>query len=123
MTVELAVPPSPEFFATIRAVARTASALADLNVIDIEELQIAVSEAATLLLPIATDGSSLEISVDVEPGHVRIDLAAVCKDGAEVDTSGLAWMMLTGLDPDVRVSRDGATTSIAIERRRATSDQ
>lgn len=116
VTVVLAVPPRPEFFATVRAVARSVSALADLVVGDVEELQIAVGEAALLLGRIAADGEPLEVIARIAPGCVSVTLSTRCEDEAAIDTSGMAWLMLTGLVPDVQVTRENATTSIAIER-------
>jgi hypothetical protein len=115
-TVVLAVPPRPEFFATVRAVARSVSALADLVVSDVEELQIAVGEAALLLARIAAEGEPLEVIARIAPGSVSVTLSARCADGAAIDTSGMAWLMLTGLVPDLHVTRENETTSIAIER-------
>ena len=124
-TIEIDVPAHPDFVATIRSVTRSAAALADLTVSDVEELQIAVDEAAVLLLPLvdSTVTRSLHARVGIAPAKVGVELSTVCRPREEVDTTGMAWIMLTGLDPDVRLTREGDTVSIAMERVRSGSDQ
>jgi serine/threonine-protein kinase RsbW len=120
--VLIQVPGSPEYVSTIRAVTRSVCALADLAADDVEELQIAVDEAATLLLPLidAAGHGRLEARFTVESGHLGVTLCVqTASSGADVDRSGMAWIMLTGLDPDVRVDRDGSDLSITIRRARS----
>lgn len=123
--IEVSVPAHPDFFAVIRSMARSASALADLTVSDVEELQIAVDEAATLLLPLveAQAPAHIRARFEIASGRVCAELRARCVRDVELDTSGMAWIMLTGLDPHVRVIREGQNVSIAIERQRSDPDQ
>ncbi|KAA1419744.1 hypothetical protein FE697_017685 [Mumia zhuanghuii] len=118
----ITVPAHPDFVASIRSVARSAAVLADLSLDDVEELQIGVDEAAALLLPLVdTEGTWLRARFEIDPGGVVITLDLVARDGARLDRSGLAWMMLTAIDPDVAVTEDGAFVAITIVRRRTTT--
>lgn len=119
--VLIQVPAVPEFVATIRAVTRSTCALADLAADDVEELQIAVDEAATLLLPLVDRGGHgrLETRFTIGDTSLGVTLSVECVPGSVVDRSGMAWIMLTGLDPDVAIRTVGPETSITIERRRA----
>lgn len=123
--VLIQVPAVPEFVASIRAVTRSACALADLAADDVEELQIAVDEAATLLLPLVDpDGAGqLETRFVVGPGDIGVTLSVEASRGGEVDRAGMAWIMLTGLDPSVHVRTEGRELSIGIRRRRTGSVQ
>ena len=118
-TVEVSVPAHPALVATIRSVARAASVLAELPLGDIEELQIAVDEAAILLLPLVrTKGAEarLEARFEIGSGRVRVAVTAPCRDGAAVDTAGMAWMVLSSLDPGASASRDERVTTITFQR-------
>jgi len=111
------VPAHPDFVASIRAMARATAVLADLSLDDVEELQIAVDEAAALLLPLAdASGRWLRARFEVESGRLVTKLDMSCRAGRGVDRSGLAWMMLTAIDPGVVVTEDGGTVTITIVR-------
>jgi len=117
----LDVPAHKDFVATIRAMTRSAAALSDLAVDDVEELQMAIDEAATLLLPLVDpDGDRrLVAEFQIEPADLCVTLRARARRGAEVDRSGLAWIMLTALDPEVVVASEGDDVSISIRRSRS----
>jgi hypothetical protein len=115
----LQVPAHPDFFAPIRAMARAMAALADVSLEDAEDLQMAVDEAAILLLPLVDSvAPMLSVDFELEPGLVCLFLAADCRPGAEVDRSGLPWAMLAALDPEAAVQSQGDRVTIAVSRRR-----
>lgn len=116
----ITVPAHRDFVASIRAVVRSAAVLADLSLDDVEELQIGVDEAAALLIPLA-EGRWLRARFEIDPGQVAIMLDLNARRDARVDRSGLAWMMLTAVDPDVAVTEDGSVVTITIVRRRMNS--
>lgn len=122
--IDVAVPAHRDFVTAVRAVARSAAVLCDLAVDDVEDVQLAVDEAATLLLPLVEqeDGAELRARFEVADRLLRVRLSARCRAGAEVDTSGLPWIMLTGLDPSVEVARDDAVLAIAVTRSRSDTD-
>jgi serine/threonine-protein kinase RsbW len=99
---------------------RAAAALADLAVDDVEDLQMAIDEAATVLLPlVAPDGDRrLRATFEVGTSGLSIELRARCRAGERVDRSGLAWMMLTALDAEVDVVESDDEVAIAVGRAR-----
>lgn len=117
-SVFIRVPAAAEYVASIRAVTRSVCALADLPVDAVEELQIAVDEAATLLLPLVDPSGHGDLASEftVRAADLSVSLSVETAPDLDVDRSGMAWIMLTGLDPDVRVHRDGSTLSITIGR-------
>ncbi len=122
-SIDLTVPADGDFLAPIRALTRSAAVLADMGADDVEELQMAIDEAATLLLPLVDpqEDRQLHASLEIGDGSVRVALQARCTRGASVDRSSLAWIMLAALDPDVTVSKQGPELSIAISRSRVDS--
>ncbi|GAC1381145.1 MAG: hypothetical protein NVSMB48_08520 [Marmoricola sp.] len=124
-TVLIKIPARPEFVATVRAATRSASALADLPVTDVEELQIAVDEAATLLLPLVDPSGAghLDARFTVGDGALAVTLSAECVPDSDIDRAGMAWLLLTGLDPEVEVHTAERVVSISIERQRSDIEQ
>jgi len=120
----LCVPAHPDFVASVRAVVRSTAVVADLAMEDVEELQIAVNEAAALLLPLAgsTRGSGLSARLEVEPGRLCVRLWITgAQPGAAVDRGSLAWMMLSTLDPELQVVEAGDERAIEVSRARSGS--
>lgn len=116
--IHMVLPASPDFLTSLRVMARTAAALSDLSIDDIEEMQMAVDEAATLLLPLALDGNQeLTATFTVRPAFMQASLSIPCVPGTSVDKQGLGWLMLTGLDPDVGIDEGGTMVSIRVSRR------
>lgn len=115
------VPAHPDFVASVRAMTRAMAVLADLALEDAEELQMAVDEAAILLLPLRDEQADpyLTVSFAVEDGCVCIVLSAPCRPDAEVDRTGLPWAMLSAIDTEAAVRRSGAELAISVTRRRA----
>lgn len=120
-SVTLSVPAHRDFVAGIRALTRSTAMLCDLTVDDVEDLQIAVDEAATLLLPLVDERGDKQLRADFEvgPGHLRITLVVQRHADTMPDRKGLAWAMLSALDADVSVNADGSDVAIAMSRSRA----
>lgn len=112
------VPAHPDFVASVRAMTRAMAVLGDMTLDDLEELQMAVDEAAILLLPLVHgDGRHyLRADYEIEDGGLRVTLSVPCREGESVDREGLPWMMLVALDPDVAVTSQSHETSIGIHR-------
>jgi len=115
------VPAHPDFVASVRAMTRSMAVLADLALEDAEALQMAVDEAAILLLPVIDpEQQTMTAIFEVVEGAVQVVLSGASPEGSDIDRAGLPWMMLTAIDTDVDVRRDGQDLAIAvaISRRR-----
>ena len=119
-TTTVTVPAHADFVASIRALVRSTAVVADLAFEDVEELQIAVNEAAALLLPVVTPTEpTLSARLDVVPGQLQVRLSVAGRDGAGVDRGSLAWMMLSTLSPDLQVDEVDGVHAIALSRTRS----
>jgi hypothetical protein len=116
----LCVPAHPDFVASIRAMTRAMAVLADVALEDVEELQMAVDEAAILLLPLVDEAADRCFNADfeVEPGRLRVVLSATCRPGSSVDRTGLSWAMLSAIDADAEVQAQGDELVVAVSRSR-----
>jgi len=117
-TIRIVLPADPRFLAALRVAVRAATALGDLAADDVEDMQIAADEAATLLLAVAPASSLPDLTAEltVAPASFRAVISVPCAPGRTVARDGLAWLVLLGLDPDVSVGDDGLTASIAFGR-------
>lgn len=118
--IRVSVPAHPDLVTAIRAMTRSAAALSDLDADDVEDLQIAVAEAAALLLPLVDPAGDRNLSATfrIEPARLGVTVSALCTPGAAVDRGALAWLMLTALDDQATVDEDAGALSITIGRAR-----
>lgn len=121
--VEVRVPADGGYVATLRLAAAGLAARCDLTVDEIEDLRLAVDEACALLLPHATDGSSLQARFDVAPGRLAVVVSVSASDEAKPDRSGYAWTVLEALAGPVSVERSDGTLSIGLTKRREVAAQ
>ena len=114
------VPAHPDFVASVRAMTRSMAILADVSFDDVEELQMAVDEAAILLLPLVDEAGEATLSADFEVGSgcVAVVVSVAGRPGVTVDRTGLPWVMLSAIDPEAEVRSDDGVLAIAISRRR-----
>jgi len=117
-TVSLRLPAQREFVAGVRALTRSMGVLCDLTVDDIEDLQMAVDEAVTVLLPLVAHDVDEYLTVDfvVESPTLLITISIHRRPDGVPDRTGLAWAMLTALDEGVDVIADGPTLALRIGR-------
>lgn len=112
------LPADPVHLAGLRVLSGVAGKLSALAATDIEEMQMAVDEAATLLLPLAAGVDPLlAVTFNVAPDWMHASLSVGCSPTVQVDKRALGWMVLTQLDPDIRLTRDDARVSISVQRR------
>jgi serine/threonine-protein kinase RsbW len=103
--VHVRVPARPDFVRVLRAVASSVAARGDMSFDAVEEVRIAVDEAATLMLGLRRDGAgTLAMSLEpIGPGlRARIVLTpgAIPPDPDDLRTSW-PWRVLAGLCDDV----------------------
>lgn len=119
--VSAEVPATPEFVQVLRNVAAGVAARLDMPIDQIEEVRLAVTEAASLLLDEA-DASTLRLTIRRDPDGLDLRLSS---DGApEVWPSDRAlsswpWMVVKGLSDEVRLDReDDGGPSVVFQKRR-----
>jgi serine/threonine-protein kinase RsbW len=109
VTVAADVPATPEFVQVLRNVAAGVAARVDMPIDQIEEVRLAVAEAAALLLDEVAP-TTLRMAISHERGH--LDVTISCdgtvdpwpSDGA---TSSWPWLVVKGLTDAARLDRDG----------------
>lgn len=103
--VLIRVPAKPELVRVLRAVASSVATRSEMSFVAVEEIRIAVDEAATLLLGLgAADGAILELSLEPIEGGVRGRMT-IQPAPDPIDADGLRrtwpWRVLVALCQDV----------------------
>jgi serine/threonine-protein kinase RsbW len=119
--VSAEVPATPDFVQVLRNVAAGVAARADMPIDQIEEIRLAVTEAASLLLTEAL-GTSLRMTIRRDDDLVDVELSSDRTTGSwrsdRIETSW-AWIVVSGLTDEVQLDREGARApSIAFVKRR-----
>ncbi len=123
--IRLSVPADGAFLSLIRTTSAAVAARLDLTIDEIEDLRIAVDEAAAILLgePGAADGRadrSVEVTFGLDPETFVISLSTETGATAAPDQTGFGWTVLSALVGSVSADhRDGRTTIVLSHRRRA----
>lgn len=122
-TVTLRVPASSAFVVLIRAAISAMCARLDFTIDRIEDVKLAVDEAAALLLSDAPQGAELDVRFTPDaPDGMRVEMTAPTVHGRSLERDSFTWTVLTALVDEVvaTVSADRKlTVSLAVHRSEA----
>lgn len=122
-TVTLTVPAHSAFVALIRSAAAAMCARLDFTIDRIEDVKLAVDEAAALLLGDAVDDGELRVDFTPDaPDGMRIALTGPTRHGRSPQRDSFTWTVLTALVDEVvaSVSADRElTVTLAVHRSEA----
>lgn len=114
--VSMQVPADVAFVSTLRLTAASLAARCDLTVDDIEDLRLAVDEACALLLPHATDDSTIDARFELATGRLTVDTSVSSAESAEPDREGFGWTVLDALTSSVDVSQKNGQLTISVTK-------
>jgi serine/threonine-protein kinase RsbW len=122
-TVTLRVPASSAFVVLIRAAVSAMCARLDFTIDRIEDVKLAVDEAAALLLSDAPKGVDLDVRFTPDaPDGMRVEMSAPTVHGRSLERDSFTWTVLTALVDEVvaTVAADRTLTiSLAVHRTEA----
>ena len=122
-TVTLRVPANSAFVVLIRAAVSAMCARLDFTIDRIEDVKLAVDEAAALLLSDAPADTSLDVRFTTDaPDGMRVEMTAPTVHGRSLERDSFTWTVLTALVDEVvaTVSADRSLTiSLAVHRSEA----
>lgn len=125
-TVSAEVPATSEFVQVLRNVAAGLAARLDMPIDQIEDIRLAVTEAASLLLDEA-DATSLRMTLAREGDSLGVTLTTDGRVEAWPTDRILAswpWLVVKGLTDEIRADRgDGAGPSISFTKGRERVDR
>ncbi|KAA1428820.1 anti-sigma factor [Nocardioides antri] len=115
--VELRLPADGAYAAVLRTLTAGLAARLDFTMDDIEDLRIAVSEVAAMVLDEADAGADLVCRFRLEPGELRLDCSTTAADPARPDYDSFGWQVLTTLTTDASVEAAPGTYAVRIALR------
>ena len=119
-TVTITIPPMAEYVAVLRAAIAGIAGRDAFTVEQIDDLRMAVEEAAAQLLRRSTGQLTMAVTPDEEGLAIRI---AATVDGADpvVDETSFSWMILSALADNV-TTEPGEPYVFALHKRRLPPD-
>jgi serine/threonine-protein kinase RsbW len=121
--VVVSVPARASSVHVLRAVVASVAARLDLSIDEIEEMRIAIDEAAVLLLHLHAPATTLRAELEADPQNLTIRLSSdVAVDGnwpPPGTDEAWPWRVITGLADEAGfdVSRDGPIVWMRVHRR------
>jgi serine/threonine-protein kinase RsbW len=101
--VELRLPADGAYAAVLRTLTAGLAARLDFTMDDIEDLRIAVSETAAMVLDEADEGADLVCRFRLEPGELQLECSTTSAAPTKPDYDSFGWQVLTTLTTDAGV--------------------
>ena len=117
--VSVQVPATPEFVQVLRNVAAGVAARLEMPIDQIEEIRLAVTEAASLLLE---EVAATALRMRIRRSDDGLDVT-ISSDGtpeawpSDRVLTSWPWMVVKGLSDDVRLDRDDGGPSVVFQKR------
>ncbi|GGR71889.1 serine/threonine-protein kinase RsbW [Nocardioides luteus] len=112
--VEMRLPAEGAYVSVLRTTTAALAARLDFTLEDIEDLRMAVSEAAALCLECAAENAELEVVFDLGEDTVGVTVTTTCDTEAVIDRASFAWQVLTTLARGVTATPDGDRLRISL---------
>lgn len=112
-TVSLSVPADQNHVHVLRAVSASVAARLPMSIDDVDDLRLAVDEAAARLLQLPS-GTRLVLRIEGNPGGLRVAISTDADATGWPDPDAkatLPWKILTALADGVAFERDGEGTA------------
>lgn len=117
-TVTLRVPPLADHVTLLRTVVSGIAARRDYTLEQVDDLRMAVEEAAVLLLRHG-DGTPLELHATVRPEELHVELSTdIVGPDPVVDPASFSWMILQALTDDLSTTVDGGRARLTLVKQR-----
>jgi len=114
---ELRLPAEGAYVSVLRTATAGLAARLDFTLDDIEDLRMAVGEAAAMALEHAAEGTDLSIRFWLSERAMTVAVAVTTAGTATIDRDSFAWQVLTTLaaDASARAEEGHLELSLAIE--------
>ncbi len=117
------MPAHGAFLSMIRTTTAAVGARVDLTIDEIEDLRIAVDEAAALLLPDVSADGRVDVTFSYDADDLTIVLASRTGATKAPGRDGFGWTVLAALAGSVDVTVADGITTITLVHHRASAEQ
>lgn len=119
-TVTLSVPPTPGYLALLRTVVGGCAGREGFTLDQIDDVKMAVDEAAVQLLR-ASEGSGISIDVVIAESSLEVQVSAeVAGDRPVIDEASFSWTILQALADELRVETAPPRCTVVLTKHRTT---
>ncbi|WP_240196043.1 anti-sigma factor [Nocardioides faecalis] len=101
--VELRLPADGAYASVLRTLTAGLAARLDLTLDDIEDLRIAVSEAAAMVLEQADDDAVLDCTFRLSAGELALTIATTATEPEDPDYESFGWQVLATLTAEAAI--------------------
>ncbi|HSJ44701.1 MAG TPA: ATP-binding protein [Euzebyales bacterium] len=116
------MPPLADHLTLLRTVVSGIAARRDYTLEQVDDLRMAVEEAAVLLLRHG-DGTPLELRAAVDEYQLQVELSTkVSTPETVIDPSSFSWMILQALTDGLSTTVEGTTASLTLVKQRHHAD-
>ena len=119
-TVRVRIPPDTGYVPLLRTTVAGIAAREAFTLEEVDDLRMAVEEAAVLLLRIG-DEEPLDLEVTVTEGSLEATLSAALSGGDRLDESSFSWMILSALADKVSADHDSDGVRIILAKARSST--
>jgi serine/threonine-protein kinase RsbW len=112
--VELRLPADGAYASVLRTTTAGLAARLDFTIEEIEDLRIAVAEAAAMVLEVADAGSDLTGRFMLAPGEMAVSVSVSAASPGEPDYDSFAWQVLTTLSTSAKVEAAGGRFTVSM---------
>ena len=116
--VTVSFPAQTQYVSLARTMAAAMAMRADLPIDQLEDLRLAVDEAAAQLVLDAVPGSELRCVFTESLGSLRIEVRGMTTSGMVPATNTFGWTVLTALVDDVSASADSGEVCVTLHIKR-----
>lgn len=113
--VTISIPADPAYINVLRGTVANIATRSAFTLEEIEDLRIAVSEAATLLLPLS---DVITCSLQSDDDEVTVVCSCVAENTPRRDFDDLPWVLLEALVDDVSTSVTETGVEIRLRKKR-----
>lgn len=117
--VELRLPADGAYASVLRTLTAGLAARLDFTMDDIEDLRIAVSEAAAMVLDEADPGAELDCRFRLDPGRLTVVVATTAAEPVAPDYESFGWQVLATLAEEASIEAAPGTYAVRLVMRSA----
>jgi serine/threonine-protein kinase RsbW len=115
--ISLRVPALRRYVSAVRSMSTALAVQCGLTVDEIEDVQMSIDEACSLLLPhVSRSRAWLDLSFHLVEGRFAAAVSVAVASPVELEKSSLAWTVLSALCDEVDVASDGRTLTISLTK-------
>ena len=112
--VQLRLPADGAYASVLRTLTAGLAARLDFTMDDIEDLRIAVSEAAAMVLDEADEGAELDCRFLLVPGQLTLSISTTSQDPVSPDYESFGWQVLATLAAEAAIDAEPGSYAVRL---------